>query len=144
MACTECLWRKRCSTSPSTACFHLHCARIREDAFWTDWKTVWKWKNNPFSLVPWFTVQLEEGRQLKGMCLWQWHWQHPASSNPAKSTGCWLYALVLQTVHLTPGFAHRTRNSTFLPLPQWTQGFLREVQCWGFIRGKGYTHRTEG
>lgn len=105
-------------------------------------------KNNIFSQVPWFTVAVAQtcakGRQMKGMCLWQWQQQHPVSPNPAKSTGCWLYTLVLQTLHLTPGFAYRTRNSTFFSLPQWTQGFLREAQCWGSIRDKGDTQRIEG
>lgn len=106
-----------------------------------------KWSGNE-KLTIFFTGSLvhsavtqtcAKGRQLKGMHLWQGQWQHPVCSNPAKSTECWLYTLVLQNVHLTSGFAHKTRNSTFLPLPQWTQGSFGEGTT---LRGHWiHTHR---
>lgn len=137
MAHTEFLWRKRCSTSPSTALCQDLIGHILNGL-----KNGLEMKNDIFSLVPWLTVQLHKHVRKEGS------WRGCVCDG-----GRTLFPPILQTkIHrvlaLHPGPPHCPPKPRLCPqnkqfhIPssaQWTQGCLREAQRWGFIRGKGHT-----
>lgn len=86
---TELLQRKRCSTSPSAACFHLPCAPAWAAAFHTDsgnWRIAQESKRILFNSSPSLqgscTNICKRTKAERDTFLW-WQRQHPASSMPA-------------------------------------------------------------